>query len=119
MSEAGDIPLVAVVGCGHWGQNRVRSFNRLGALSVCCDSAARGRAAAAALAPHSMIVSDLGGALRADVSGVVISTPAETHYELARAALLARKDVLVEKPLASNYEQGRHSSVWRESAGSC
>jgi predicted dehydrogenase len=48
----------------------------------------------------------LNEALEADVAGIVIATPAETHYELARAALSAGKDVFVEKPLALTYEQG-------------
>ena len=34
-----------------------------------------------------------------DVHGVVIATPAETHYTLAREALLSGKHVYVEKPL--------------------
>ena len=36
---------------------------------------------------------------RKDIEGVIISTPAETHFNLAREALLAGKNVLVEKPL--------------------
>ncbi len=34
-----------------------------------------------------------------DVDGVAISTPAETHYSIARECLLAGKHVFVEKPL--------------------
>ena len=41
-----------------------------------------------------------------DVQGVVIATPAETHYDLARRALEAGKDVFVEKQLALTYEEG-------------
>lgn len=37
---------------------------------------------------------------RQDVEAVVIATPIDTHYNLARRALLAGKHVLVEKPLA-------------------
>ena len=33
------------------------------------------------------------------LAGVVIATPAETHFQLAHEALLAGKHVLVEKPL--------------------
>jgi len=36
---------------------------------------------------------------------VVIATPVSTHYRLAREALLAGKDVLVEKPLTDNAAQ--------------
>jgi predicted dehydrogenase len=40
------------------------------------------------------------------VQGVVIATPAETHYALAKKVLEAGKDLFVEKPLALTYEQG-------------
>ncbi len=44
---------------------------------------------------------------RKDVQGVVIATPAETHYTLARQALLAGKHVYVEKPLVLKDTEGR------------
>jgi predicted dehydrogenase len=40
-----------------------------------------------------------------DVDGVIIATPASTHFELARTALNAGKHVLVEKPLATTPAQ--------------
>jgi UDP-2-acetamido-3-amino-2,3-dideoxy-glucuronate N-acetyltransferase len=39
------------------------------------------------------------------VGALVIATPAETHYGLARRALLEGKDVYVEKPLTLNCEE--------------
>ncbi|HZO91830.1 MAG TPA: Gfo/Idh/MocA family oxidoreductase [Chthonomonadaceae bacterium] len=99
-------PPVAVIGCGYWGKNLVRNFQQLGALALVCDTTAFGRAKAAELAPEARIVPDVNAALSADIAGVVIATPAETHYELARQALEAGKDLFVEKPLALTYEQG-------------
>jgi predicted dehydrogenase len=99
-------PSIAVIGCGYWGKNLVRNFGKLGALAVCCDATQEGRATAAELAPQSLIVADLKAALGAEIAGVVIATPAETHYEVARSALKAGKDVFVEKPLSLTYEQG-------------
>ena len=96
----------AVIGCGYWGRNLVRNFDQLGALSAVCDATPGGRATAAELSPRSAVVSDFGEVLRSDVDGVVIATPAETHFELARRAIEAGKDVFVEKPLALTYEQG-------------
>jgi len=99
-------PSIGVIGCGYWGKNLVRNFGKLGALAVCCDATEAGRATAKELAPQSLIVADLKAALDAEIAGVVIATPAETHYEVARAALEAGKDVFVEKPLSLTYEQG-------------
>jgi predicted dehydrogenase len=97
---------VSVIGCGHWGKNLVRNFNQLGALNVVCDTTQTGRDLAAEVAPDIPVTKRVEDVLQADVDGIVIATPAETHYDLARRSLLADKDVFVEKPLALTYEQG-------------
>lgn len=100
------VPSVALIGCGYWGKNLARNFNRLDALAMICDATPAGRATASELAPQIPFVTDFTEALQSDISGVVIATPAETHYEIARQALEAGKDVFVEKPLALTFEQG-------------
>ncbi len=97
---------VAVIGCGYWGKNLVRNLAHLQALAMVCDGAEAGRKLAADVAPHATVVAHLDDVLGSPVEGVVIATPAETHYRIARQALLAGKDVFVEKPLALAYEQG-------------
>ncbi len=99
---------VAVIGCGAWGKNLVRNFYDLGVLAIVCDTTPTGRATAKQLAPQAEVVSSIEAALRAPVAGLVIATPAETHYELVKQALEAGQDVFVEKPLALTYEQGAH-----------
>ena len=97
---------VAVVGCGYWGKNLVRVFAELGALSMVCDEDPSNRQLAARTAAHAEIVPEFDSVLESDSSGVVLATPAETHYELARRALESGKDVFVEKPLALTHEEG-------------
>jgi predicted dehydrogenase len=105
--ETAAVPAVAVLGCGYWGQNLVRNFHRLGALRLVGDPTEPARTMAARLAPGVEVRSDPQEILdRPEIRAVVIATPAETHYELTMRALAAGKDVLVEKPLALNYEQG-------------
>jgi predicted dehydrogenase len=99
---------VAVIGCGAWGKNLVRNFSDLGALAMVCDPTPTGQATARALAPQAEVLPSLEAALRTSVAGLVIATPAETHYDLVKQALEAGKDVFVEKPLALTYEQGAH-----------
>ncbi|MEZ5005750.1 MAG: Gfo/Idh/MocA family oxidoreductase [Bacteroides graminisolvens] len=38
---------------------------------------------------------------------IVINTPDSTHYEYAKAALLAGKHVVIEKPITSNADQAK------------
>ncbi len=99
-------PRVAVIGCGYWGKNLVRNFNQLGSLALVADVTEAGRQTAAGLAPGIPIKQELREALESDAQGVVISTPAETHFQLVRKALGAGKDVFVEKPLALRAEEG-------------
>lgn len=98
---------VAVVGVGYWGKNLVRNFNELGALGALCDvngsvEAAHGHRYSEAKFYHdlSVLLAD------ASIAAVVLATPASTHYEMAKAALLAGKHVFVEKPLAIDVRHG-------------
>lgn len=97
---------IAVIGCGYWGKNLVRNFAELGVLGMVCDVTDAGRDLAKQLAPGVPVVSEVDAVLGSSVAGVVIASPAETHYQLARRALAAGKDVFVEKPLALHYSDG-------------
>lgn len=44
---------------------------------------------------------------KSDVQAVIIATPTSTHSEITLAALKAKKDVLVEKPLARSYAEAK------------
>lgn len=97
---------IALVGCGSWGRNLLRNFLALDVLALACDVSEAGREDARRLAPELPVVSDFDAVLDDSVPAVVIATPAPTHYELARRALVAGKHVFVEKPLALRYEEG-------------
>jgi UDP-2-acetamido-3-amino-2,3-dideoxy-glucuronate N-acetyltransferase len=99
-------PGIAVVGCGHWGKNLVRNFSELGALKALLDvDSERAKALATQYdVPICASFTELLG--RSDVEAVVIAAPAAEHYALARQALLAEKDVFVEKPLALRVGEG-------------
>jgi len=99
---------IAVLGCGGWGKNIVRTLSRLGHLRAVADPSDAGQATARELAPDAAIHDDLQGVLADDaVKGVMIATPAETHYELATQVLLAGRDVYVEKPLTIDLNEAR------------
>jgi UDP-2-acetamido-3-amino-2,3-dideoxy-glucuronate N-acetyltransferase len=97
---------VAVIGCGGWGRNLVRTFHRLGALQAVSDiDADRAKSAASEFGvPHT--TSD--ALLRApDLHAIAIATPAESHAAVAIRALRAGKHVFVEKPMALTVEEAR------------
>jgi len=81
-------------------------MSQLGALAMVCETGESGRKLATEIAPHARVVDDATDVLSERVQGVVIATPAETHYALAMQALEAGKDLLCEKPLALTVEQG-------------
>src|SRR5690242_14532148 len=89
-----------VVGCGYWGKNLVRSFHELGSLKAVCDvDESRLKESAAAYGVKTTsnfdeLITD------SQIQAVAIAAPAVQHYDLAKKALHAGKDVFVEKPLA-------------------
>jgi len=107
MTDQSTPPRVAVIGAGYWGVNHVRNFYELGALGLVCDTSAPSIARIKEKFPDARLETNLDAALNdARIRGVVIATPAETHYKLARRSIEAGKDVLVEKPLTLDVEEG-------------
>lgn len=98
---------IGLIGYGYWGPNYARALSESSDVSVAfiCDSQPERLQRAAARFPEIPVVGDIAAALhRNDVDAVIISTPASTHYELARAALESGRHVIVEKPLALEVE---------------
>lgn len=92
---------VAVVGSGYWGKNLVRNFNELGVLHTICDNNLATLRCFQEKYPDKNFQTSFEAVLQnPEIDAVVIATPAETHFDLARSALHAGKHVFVEKPLA-------------------
>lgn len=93
---------VACVGVGYWGKNLVRNFYDLPGvdLRICCDLNQDLLDKTSAQYPGVRVTSDYAQVLNApEIDGVVIASPANVHYDLAKQALEAGKHVYVEKPL--------------------
>lgn len=94
---------VALVGAGGWGKNLARSLKSLrgAVLAAVCDRDREALDRLDDLGPETDRVRDFEKLVEdPQVEGIVVSTPPETHHDLALRALRAGKDVLVEKPLA-------------------
>ncbi len=96
--------ILAQIGCGYWGPNLLRNFSSLPNCHVkyVVDASAERRRFVERNYPRTTAIESLEPVL-ADpaVSGVMIATPAGSHFTLAKRALLAGKHVFVEKPLAT------------------
>lgn len=97
----------AIVGYGYWGPNLARNVAecpqlRLAAL---CDREPDQLRRFRQRHPEARAVADLDSVLLDPaIEAVVIATPPQSHYALAKRALQAGKHVLVEKPLATRLE---------------
>jgi predicted dehydrogenase len=92
-------PRVAVLGCGYWGSNHIRTLKALGALHAVSDAnRARAEGFASDQDVEAIDPDDLFN--RNDVDAVVMALPPQFHAETAIKAVEAGKDVLVEKPIA-------------------
>ncbi|MDS1135974.1 Gfo/Idh/MocA family protein [Nitratireductor indicus] len=92
-------PRIAVLGCGYWGSNHIRTLKSLGVLAAVSDAnAARAEGFASehdciAIAPEDLFD-------HPDIDALVLALPPQFHAEYAMRAMRAGKDVLVEKPIA-------------------
>ena len=103
----GNEKMIAVIGSGYWGKNLVRNYHDLGVLKLICDKNETVLGGFKKQYPEVDTCFALNEVVaRDDIRGVVIATPAETHYTLAREALLAGKHVYVEKPLVLDEQEG-------------
>jgi predicted dehydrogenase len=101
---------VAVIGLGYWGPNLVRNLATLDACSsvVVSDVDHRRVKATQSMYPFAEARVDYQAVLDdPDIAAVVVATPVPTHASLAAMALRAGKNVLVEKPLATTFDDAR------------
>lgn len=98
---------IAVVGCGYWGKNLVRNFHALGVLHAICDASKQKLDELSAEYKDVKSMRNFDDVIADEnIKAVVIASPAVTHYDLAKRAILAGKDVFVEKPLALKADEG-------------
>lgn len=110
---------VALIGCGAWGQNLLRTLVESPRASVVAvvDTSPTKLARARLTAPRAALVTKLEAALDARPSALVIATPSASHASIAIAALEAGLDVFVEKPLALTAQDAERCAAKAASLG--
>jgi UDP-2-acetamido-3-amino-2,3-dideoxy-glucuronate N-acetyltransferase len=101
------VPRFAQIGIGQWGKNVFRNLYELNLLSLVHDSSETTMAEIKKSHANVVVTPSYDHILNdPSIHAVVITTPAALHYEHVRKALLAGKDVFVEKPLALTVREG-------------
>lgn len=96
--------ILAQIGCGYWGPNLLRNFSSLNDCYVkyLADPSEERRKFVTQNYPLTKTIESADQIFRdPQIQGVIIATPAASHFQLAKRALLAGKHVFVEKPLAT------------------
>lgn len=99
---------IGVIGAGYWGPNLIRNFSEIDqsrVVSVCDVSDPRLEYITGKF-PDLRTTNDYQDILKDNsIDAVVIATPLETHFEIAKAVLEAGKHVFIEKPMTCNPNQ--------------
>ncbi len=97
---------ILVVGTGSMGWNHARVCSELGLLVGICD---RDEGVVKKVGENFGVpgFADLQNAIdETDPEGVIISTPTSTHHDVGTVAIMNGRNVLIEKPLAVDLEEG-------------
>lgn len=93
---------LAVIGCGKWGLNHVRTAHKLlgDNLLLVCDVNKDVEEKIKQISPNIKYSGSIENVFtNKEVNTVIIATPAETHYEISKMCLINGKNILTEKPL--------------------
>ena len=110
------MPRIAVLGCGYWGANHVRTLKSLGVLAAVSDAnpdRAEGFAVehdCQAIAPDALYAHPA-------IDAIVMALPPQFHAQAAIRAVDGGKDVLVEKPIALTVEDAERAVAAAARAG--
>jgi UDP-2-acetamido-3-amino-2,3-dideoxy-glucuronate N-acetyltransferase len=98
---------ILLLGLGRWGLNHLRNLHNLAVELFVAEVSNEQLEPARKLGiPAEQLTTNYKEFLP-KVDGVVIVTPAQSHFPLCREFLLAGKDVFVEKPLALGNEEAK------------
>ena len=106
------------LGYGYWGESWIDFINKdpdseLAALCVKTEKTLS-KAKEKWDLPDSMCFTDIDEALKVDADVVIIVMPHYAHIEFAKKAVLAGKNVLIEKPLCDNLDEAKEFFRWME-----
>lgn len=98
---------VGVIGLGYWGPNLVRNFltHKDVRKVIACDIRENRLQVIKEKFPAAELSKDCHSLIQGNADIIVISTPVDTHYNLAKKSLEAGKHIWVEKPFTSTSKE--------------
>jgi len=97
---------ISVIGCGNWGKNHIRVLHDLGVLHSISDQNPSN--ATHYSNTYKVPCYDFDDIMsNPEIDGVIIATPAPTHFNLAKRSLKAKKATFVEKPLTLTMQEAQ------------
>ena len=100
---------IAIIGLGKWGRNLLREFSKISCVTKCHT---RGNQKNISWlrknypkVVHTTSIRDI--LTDKNIDAVVISTPINSHFKIARNALEAGKHVFVEKPMTNTIVEAK------------
>lgn len=99
---------IALIGYGYWGPNLLRNFFETPNCAVLyvCDKELAKLKKVRKRYPSIILTSNFQDVLDdIDIDAVIIATPTKFHHSLAKQAMEAGKDVLLEKPMSLTYKE--------------
>lgn len=101
---------IGVIGCGYWGPNLVRNFIEIPEASVkgIADIDQDRLDHVKIRYPQiDLVTKDYHDLFSRGLDAIVIATPPQTHFDIARDCLLQDLHILVEKPMTLNSQDAR------------
>ena len=97
---------IAIIGFGRFGARLFEQFRKHSQVEYVC-----GRSTNKKLLDlqkeFKVKISDNFESILNEIDLAVIATPADTHFSIAKACLMQKKDIFVEKPLCSSADEAR------------
>ncbi|OQB20524.1 MAG: UDP-2-acetamido-3-amino-2,3-dideoxy-D-glucuronate N-acetyltransferase [Firmicutes bacterium ADurb.Bin182] len=93
---------ICVIGGGSWGGNHIKALHGMGCLAGIAESDIERLGDLVDKYKPVRGHNRVEEALKAGYDGFIVSTPAQTHYEIGSFLLKQKQNVLIEKPLALN-----------------
>lgn len=102
---------IAIIGYGYWGPNLLRNFYETPDCEVLyvCDIDLQRLKLVRKRYPSVILTTNFDEIIKdEELDAVVVAVPAKYHFEIAKKALDANKDVLIEKPMTLSVKEAKN-----------